>query len=454
MNMVSVNDRRLLIVEDDKAMQTQLRWSLEGFNVLQAFNREQAITQLRAEEPAVVLLDLGLPPDSEGVSEGFRTMSQILDLAPRTKVVVLTGREGHEHALRAIESGAHDYHNKPIKDDQLALLLERAFFLSGVELENEHRHELDLPRHIPGVVGDSPATLKLARTIERVAPADISVVLLGESGTGKELAARGLHHLSPRAKNRFVAINCAAIPPALLEAELFGYERGAFTGALKQTRGKVEVANGGTLFLDEIGDLSLDLQAKMLRFLQERVVERLGGREEIPVDVRVICATHRDLNQLVEVGDFREDLFYRLSEFAITIPPLRERSGDAVLLAKHFLNEFSRELGRADLRLTPDALSAIDDYTWPGNIRELQNRMKRAIILADGKRVTKDNLDLVNTDEERMLLNLRQVRERAELAALRRALVRTQGNISRAARLLGISRPTLYDLMRQHQMRD
>ena len=454
MSIAKPPPRRLLVIEDDEAMQRQLQWSLADYNVMFATKRDDAIAQLRSNEPPVVLLDLGLPPDSEGVSEGFRTMSQILDLAPATKVVVLTGREGREHALRAVSGGAHDYCQKPTDGEQLSWLLGRAFYLSDVEAENRRLQDLGLRGVIPSIIGDSPATTKLARTIERVAPADVSVVLLGESGTGKELTARALHQLSSRSQQRFMAINCAAIPATLLEAELFGYERGAFTGAHKQTPGKIELADGGTLFLDEIGDLSFDLQGKLLRFLQERVVERIGGRDEINVDVRVISATHRDLERHVQEGIFREDLYYRLSEFSIPIPPLRERLGDAVLLAKHFLNEFGRELERSDLRLTSEALAAIDSYSWPGNVRELQNRMKRAIILADGKRVTAEHLDLVEGGDSEQVLNLRQVRERAELTALKRAMARTHGNISKAAKLLGVSRPTLYDLMRQHQMRD
>ena len=445
--------RKLLVVEDDVAMQQQLRWSLDDYQILQAGNREEALAHLRATEPDVVLLDLGLPPDAEGVSVGLGLLSAMLDLAPRTKIVVLTGQEARQHALDAIAGGAFDFHNKPIDSDHLRLVIERAFYLGDLERENERLLKSALPGRLPGLVGDSPAMLKLYRSIERVAPADVSIVILGESGTGKEVVARALHGLSARSDRRFVAINCAAIPPALLEAELFGYERGAFTGAFKQTRGKIELADGGTLFLDEIGDLPLELQAKLLRFLQERVVERLGGREEIAVDVRVVCATHRDLARLVEEGAFREDLYYRLSEIALTIPPLRERSGDAVLLARHFLARYVEELNRRRLGFSSEALAAIDRYQWPGNVRELQNRLKRAVIMAEGKRIGAADLDLA-VDEGVTDLNLRQIRERAELAALRRALAQTQGNVSGAARLLGVSRPTLYDLMRQHQLRD
>ena len=449
-----MNDRRLLLVEDDEALRTQLRWSLDQFDLTVAENREEAIAAMRARDPQVVLLDLGLPPDPEGSSEGLRTMTEMLELSPDARIIVLTGREGRDHALKAVAGGALDYHQKPADPEHLGLVLERAFFMCDLEEENRRLGERELQTRLPGLVGDSPATIELARTVERVAPTDVSLALIGESGTGKEVDARALHRMSRRAPNRFVAINCAAIPPALLEAELFGYERGAFTGAFKQTRGKIEHADGGTLFLDEIGDLPLELQSKLLRFLQERVVERLGGREEIAVDVRVICATHRDLEQQAKENRFREDLYYRLCEISIQIPPLRERVGDAVQLAHHFLAEFTRELGARDKRFSPDALAAIDSHPWPGNIRELQNRIKRAIILAPARSISRQDLDLHDGDTEGDALNLRHVRDRSEIAALRRVLARTDGNISRAAKMLGVSRPTLYDLMRQHQLRD
>ncbi len=446
--------RRLLVVEDDQALQKQLRWALDAFEVLAATTREEALATLRAEEPEVVLLDLGLPPDPAGVTEGFATLRQVLDLVPRTKIVVMTGQEGRQHALDAIAAGAHDFHQKPVDPDQLGLLLTRAFYVGELEAENERLQARALPSRMPGMIGDSPVMLKLYRALERAGPTDVSVALLGESGTGKELVAHALHSLSPRQDRRFVAINCAAIPPTLLEAELFGYERGAFTGAFRQTRGKIELADRGTLFLDEIGDLPLDLQAKLLRFLQERVVERLGGRQEIAIDVRVVSATHRRLEDLVARGDFREDLYYRLAELDLEIPPLRDRAGDALLLARHFIGRFGPELGKQRIGIAADALAAIDTYAWPGNVRELQNRLKRAIIMCEGRRIGRADLDLAVEDEDYGDLNLRQARERAELGALRRALARAEGNISRAARLLGVSRPTLYDLLRQHGLRD
>ena len=446
--------RRLLIVEDDRALRGQLRWALEGFSILEAGNREMALAAVRADAPQVLLLDLGLPPDAGGVSEGLATLAEVLAIAPATKIVVMTGQEGREYALRAIATGAHDFHNKPVDSQQLGLLLERAFYVSELEAENARLLARSAPARFFGMVGDSPAMLQLYRALERAGPTDISVTLAGESGTGKELAARALHAASGRSAARFVAINCAAIPPTLLEAELFGYERGAFTGAYRQTPGKIERAQGGTLFLDEIGDLPLDLQGKLLRFLQERVVERLGGRQEIAVDVRVVSATHRNLRDQIEAGLFREDLYYRLAEITIEIPPLRERSGDAVLLARHLLAQFGEELGKPHIGLAPEALTAIDAYEWPGNVRELQNRLKRAVIMAEGKRIGRADLDLAFDADADAILNLRQVRERAEIGALRRALARSAGNLSKTARLLGVSRPTLYDLLRTHGLRD
>ncbi|MGF1561401.1 MAG: PEP-CTERM-box response regulator transcription factor [Geminicoccaceae bacterium] len=447
------NLSKVLILEDDPGLRKQLRWSLEGYQVLQTDEREEAIAMLRAQQPAMVLLDLGLPPDAEGVSEGFAALEAILRLAPATKVIIMTGQDDHAHAVRAIGMGAYDFHQKPVDPDILSLLVQRAVHLVGLELDNERLLAAEACDRLPGIVGDSPSMQQVARMVEKVAPADVSVVLQGESCTGKELVARALHQLSPRKGKAFVAINCAAIPGTLLEAELFGYEKGAFTGAVKQTPGKIEMATGGTLFLDEIGDLPLDLQVKLLRFLQERVVERIGGRKEIPVDVRVICATHRDLPALVSRNEFREDLYYRLAEVVIEIPALRERAGDPVLLAHHLLHTYNQQLNRRLSGFTEDALAAIDGYPWPGNVRELQNKLKRAVIMAESKRITAADLDLDEGALESEPLNLKQVREAAEAAALRRALAQTRGNISKAARLLGVSRPTLYDLMRVHSMR-
>lgn len=440
----------LMLVEDDPGLLGQLRWCFDDYEVVTATTRDEAIAQLRRTEPAVVTLDLGLPPDPGGASEGLATLEQILTLAPHTKVIVVTGNNDRDNAVKAVALGAYDFYQKPVDADLLSLIVKRAFHL--YELEEEHRRLgwQQETNPLPGLAAASPEMLKVCRTIEKVAPTDVSVLLLGESGTGKEVLARAVHTLSNRRDFRFVAINCAAIPENLLESELFGYEKGAFTGAASRTRGKIEYADGGTLFLDEVGDLPPPLQAKLLRFLQERVVERVGGREEIPVDVRVVCATHQDLKGLISEGGFREDLYYRISEMNIAIPPLRERSGDTHLLARIFLERFAREQGRPVKGFSPEALHAMERHAWPGNVRELENRVKRAVIMADGALVTSEDLELSEEGEDPMMLNLRRVRDEAEGRALRRTLQIVDGNISRAAELLGVSRPTLYDLLKKH----
>ena len=448
----------LLIVEDDEGLQRQLKWAYEGYRVVIAGDRPTAIEMLRAHEPAVVTLDLGLPPDPDGTAEGFATLTEILALKPDTKVIVASGHGARESALRAIALGAYDFYRKPVDIDQLGLIVARAFHLQAIERENQQREQQDDGTTILGtLLSGSPEMTKVARTIERVAGADVSVLLLGASGTGKELLARAVHELSPRARAGFVAINCAAIPENLLEAELFGYERGAFTGAVKTTPGKIEQAQGGTLFLDEVGDIPLPLQVKLLRFLQERVIERIGGRSGIAVDTRIVCATHQDLDAMQAAGSFREDLYYRLAEIVVKIPSLAERAGDAVLLARHFATRFARDLNPRVQGLAPDALAAIEAYPWPGNVRELENRLKRAVIMADGKLVGASDLDLPGAaangpDERDVALNLRAAREVADRRAIRQALTRTENNISGAAKLLGISRPTLYDLLKQYHL--
>jgi two-component system NtrC family response regulator len=439
--------RTLLIVEDDPALQKQMRWAFDGFETLMADDRESAIAQMRRFEPAVVTMDLGLPPAPDDVSEGFALLGETLALAPDTKIIVLTGQHDRENAVRAVGMGAYDFFSKPFEPELLTLTIERAFRLYDLQAENRKLQQAKAGS-VAGLITRDAGMLKICRTVERVASASVTVALLGDSGTGKEVLAHGLHVLSPRAEERFVAINCAAIPESLLESELFGYEKGAFTGAVRQTPGKIEIAHKGTLFLDEIGDLPMPLQAKLLRFLQERVIERLGGRQEIPVDVRVVCATHRDLRAQIQAGLFREDLYYRLAEIVVTIPPLRERDGDAVLLAHHFVQRFARENGRSALQLGEDAIAAIETHGWPGNVRELENCLKRAVIMADGSRITADDLGLGSAGDEALEhLNLRHVRELAERQAVVRVLARTNGNIARAAEILGISRPSLYDLM-------
>jgi two-component system NtrC family response regulator len=452
---MSVDTRaKLLIVEDDEGLQRQLRWAYDDYEVLVASNRDAAINLLRAEEPPVVTLDLGLPPDPNGVTEGFATLETILSLKPETKVIVASGHGARESALRAIASGAYDFYQKPVDIDQLGLIVRRAFQLHGIETENRKLEERagEDQTVLGTMITSAPEMLKVARTIERVANTGVSVMLLGASGTGKELLARGLHQASNRAGGAFVAINCAAIPENLLEAELFGYEKGAFTGAIKTTEGKIELAHGGTLFLDEVGDIPLPLQVKLLRFIQERVIERIGGRKPIAVDTRIVSATHQDLPEMIKAGSFREDLYYRLAEIVVRIPGLAQRHGDSVLLAKHFLHRFAREMNPAVKGLSPGALAAIDEWPWPGNVRELENRMKRAVIMADGKLVTAEDLDLEARTEAALPVNLKSARELADRRAIRQALARTENNISSAAKLLGISRPTLYDLMKQYDL--
>ena len=452
--MTSQKLRPILIVEDDPALQKQLRWSLDKFEALTASDRESALIQLHRHNPAVVTMDLGLPPDADSVSEGFVLLEQILAIAPDTKVIVLTGQNDQANALRAIALGAYDFFAKPFEPELLVLTIDRAFRLFDLQQENRRLRALQHPPALSGLLTRDGEMLRTCRTIEKVANTNATVLLLGESGTGKEVLARGLHEASSRRGERFVAINCAAIPENLLESELFGYEKGAFTGAAKTTPGKIETANGGTLMLDEIGDLPHSLQAKLLRFLQERVVERLGGRNEIPVDVRIVCATHQDLKGLIKEGRFREDLFYRLAEIVVTIPPLRNRTGDPALLAHALVNRFAREQNRGNLTLADDATRAIEAYPWPGNIRELENCIKRAVIMADGPQITRGDIGLAQaTDEENGFIDLRQVRDDAERVAVLKALGRANDNLVRAAEILGISRPTLYDIMHRLGLR-
>ena len=444
----------LLVVEDDEGLQRQLKWAYEGYRVVPAGDRRSAIEALRLHEPAVVTLDLGLPPDPDGTEEGFATLEEILRLKPDTKVIVATGHGARESALKAIGMGAYDFYKKPVDIDELGFIVARAFHLHDIEDENRRLETGATGTMLGSMITAAPEMLKVAKTIERVASADVSVMLLGASGTGKELLARAVHEKSAR-NGDFTAINCAAIPENLLEAELFGYERGAFTGAVKSNVGKIELAQGGTLFLDEVGDIPLPLQVKLLRFLQERVIERIGGRQPIAVDTRIVCATHQNLEAMIADGRFREDLYYRLAEIVVKIPSLAERSGDSVLLARHFVNRFGRELNPGVQTLSPDAIEAVAAYGWPGNVRELENRLKRAVIMADGKSVTAVDLDLSNPSpagEDALPINLRAAREVADRKAIRQAMSRTDNNISSAAKLLGISRPTLYDLLKQYHL--
>jgi two-component system NtrC family response regulator len=440
--------RPLLIVEDDPALQKQMRWSFDRYETLAAGDRESALALVRRQQPPVVTMDLGLPPDPDSTSEGFALLEQILAVAPDTKVIVLTGQNDRANALRAIDMGAYDFFAKPFEPELLTLTIDRAFRLYDLQQENKRLQAMRQPDAMSGIITRDPEMLRVCRVVEKVANTNATVLILGESGTGKELLARGLHESSTRRSQRFVAINCAAIPENLLESELFGYEKGAFTGAAKTTPGKIELADKGTLFLDEIGDLPLALQAKLLRFLQERVFERVGGRQEIAIDVRIVCATHQDLKELIKAGRFREDLYYRLAEIVTVIPPLRTRVGDAVLLANAFARRFAQEHNRGSMSLTTDALRAIEAHAWPGNVRELENCIKRAVIMADNAQITAEDVGMVAAeDDDPMAFDLRTIRETAEKKAVLAVMARVNGNVAKAAEMLGVSRPTLYDLM-------
>lgn len=444
---MSGKEKQLLIVEDDEGLQSQLKWAFEDYDVLLASNRDEAISLLRRYEPGVVLCDLGLPPDPGGCSEGFATLEQILSLAPDTRVIVITGDDDRSNAVKAIGLGAYDFYQKPVDPSILTLIADRAYHVHYLERANRELLEGQLQIPLQGIIATSPQMLKVCRTVEKVAPSNITTLIVGDSGTGKERIAQALHDLSPRSNHAIVAINCAAIPANLLESELFGYEKGAFTGAARTTLGKIELADGGTLFLDEIGDLPLELQPKLLRFLQERVIERVGGRKEIPVDVRIVCATHQDLQQQIDQGAFRQDLFYRISELVIDIPSLRDRDGDVLILAKAFMSRFNEEHGTRIKGFDKEAIAALEAFDWPGNVRELESRVKRAVIMAEGSYINSEDLQLTEPDANPMPFNLREVREGVEKKAVSRALIHCDNNISEAASLLGITRPTLYNLL-------
>ena len=447
--MTTERTRPLLIVEDDLALQKQIKWSLDRFESITASDRASALQQLRKNTPAVVTMDLGLPPDADSVSEGFKLLQEILTFDPDIKVIVLTGQNDQANALRAVGMGAYDFFAKPFEPELLNLTVERAFRLFELQAENRRLQTLHQPDAMSGLMTRDPEMLRICRMVEKVATSNATVMLLGESGTGKEVLARGLHQSSSRRGGKFVAINCAAIPENLLESELFGYEKGSFTGAAKMTVGKIETANGGTLMLDEIGDLPFQLQAKLLRFLQERTIERLGGRQEIPVDVRIVCATHQDLKALSKEGKFRDDLYYRLAEIVVNVPPLRARAGDAALLAHAFVRRFSLEQKRPTMTLSQEAVRAVELHSWPGNIRELENCIRRAVIMADSSQISCYDVGLQGLPEVEgeSSLDLRVIRDNAEKAAIGIALGRVNGNMVKAAELLGVSRPTLYDLM-------
>jgi two-component system NtrC family response regulator len=448
-----MNDKKiLLVVEDDLGLQKQLKWGFDSYQTVIAGNRGEAIAALRRYAPGVVTLDLGLPPDPANASEGLATLGEILALAPSTKVIVVTGNDDRDNAIQAVAMGAYDFYQKPVDIDILNMIIKRAFQLD--ELEKDYLMlRQKTPEPLAGVIASCKKMHELLRKVEKVAPTDATTLLLGESGTGKEVLAKAIHGLSNRSNKPFIAVNCAAIPESLLESELFGHEKGAFTGAVQQTKGKIEYANEGTFFLDEIGDLSFPLQAKLLRFIQERKIERIGGRQEIPVDVRIICATHQNLQKLIDQGQFRNDLYYRINEIALHIPPLREREGDAIVIATALLKRFCEANNKKIKGFSKEAAQAIETYRWPGNIRELENKIKKAVIMSDDVYITADNLELDHQVENALPFNLKEVRESAETVAIKRAIAYADNNISNAAKLLGITRPTLYMLLEKYKIR-
>src|SRR6201998_788147 len=446
------NPKPLLLVDDDAGLLRQLRWAFSDHKVFAAGTRQEAIDFVKREPIPVAIVDLGLPPDPDGASEGLATLTEILRITPATKVVIATGNETREHALRAIALGAYDFYQKPIDIDVLQLIVSRAERMFELEDENRRLAEVAQTSPVDGIIASSPEMLQVLRNLEKMAPTDVAVLLLGESGTGKELLAQAVHKLSRRSGGPFVPINCAAIPETLLESELFGHEKGAFTGALRQNIVRIESADRGTLFLDEIGDVPLPMQVKLLRFLQDQIVERVGGRKPIQVDVRIVCATNQDLDRMMAEGRFRGDLFYRLNEVTVRGAPLRERLGDAVLLGSFYLRRFASEYARPVRGFSSAALAAIKDYPWPGNVRELENRVKRAVVMADTVLLSPCDLGLSAQGEEPQSLGIRAARARAEREVLQLALAQAGSNLSKAAKLLGISRPTLYDLMQQHRI--
>lgn len=440
--------QKLLIVDDDEDLRTQMKWALTAdYNVYLAEDRQSAIAIINKEQPAVVTLDLGLPPNPAGVEEGFAILDHILDNYSHTKVIIITGRGEKEHALRAVEKGAYDFFYKPIQLDELKVVLRRAFHVSQLEHEQrEMRHRLSGDT-FEGMIGTSTQMQDVFSTIRKVATTDAPVLIRGESGTGKELVARAIHRLSIRESKPFIPINCSAIPENLIESELFGHEKGTFTGAHAQRKGRFEMAEGGTLFLDEIGDLPLILQTKLLRFLQEKTIERVGGREQIEVDTRVLAATNRDLEEAMKNATFRDDLYYRLSVINISLPALRERNADVVLLAKTFLDRYTSETRKKIKGFSSEAIEAIESYSWPGNVRELENRIKRAVIMSEGKKITLEDLEMKAVAGKKELIMLKDAREILEKGLILKAIARNENNLTKAASELGISRPTLYDLM-------
>ncbi len=439
---------KLLIVDDDEEIRTQMKWALaKDYEILLAEDRPSALETFRSAQPHVVLLDLGLPPHPGNPEEGLAALSELLAVDNSTKVVIISGQGEKENALNAIGAGAYDFLGKPIEVEELKLLLKRCFYVAQLEREYRHLQQLMHGETFEGMLGTSPLMRTVFESIRKVATTDAPVLLLGESGTGKEMAALAIHRKSARKDGPFITINCSAIPETLLESELFGHEKGAFTGAHAQVKGRIETANGGTLFLDEIGEMPLPIQVKLLRFLQEKRIERVGGRQQIQIDARVIAATNADLKKSMADGSFREDLFYRLAVVQIVLPPLRDRETDIRLLAKSFLKRFGGPLNKTGLTFDQEALRAISRHQWPGNVRELENRVRRAVIMAEGKRLTAPDLELTPGAGGDHAATLNAAREALERDMIQQALRKHSGKISPAAAELGVSRPTLYDLM-------
>ncbi len=444
----------LLLVDDSKEIREQMKWGLKSiYTLFEADSRETAVEIQRREKIALVTLDLGLPPDAGGTSEGIAVLEQVIQANPLVKVVVITGNQDRANALKAVQLGAYDFMEKPVDLEVLKTVLQRAAYLAGLERENQKLLEREEKRGFPDIIGTSPAMNKVFDTIRRVAGSDISVLVTGESGTGKELVARAIHQQSLRKDGPFIAINCGAIPETLLESELFGHEKGAFTGAHLQRRGRIESAEGGTLFLDEIGEISPALQVKLLRVLQERSIERVGGRVEIPVDARVLAATNMDLQLAMKEGRFREDLYYRLNTVTIPVPPLRDRGADIVMLAKSLLQRYAEEAKKKIAGFSREALLSLEQYHWPGNVRELENRVRRAVTLTDNPRIAPEDLDLEEPKDVQTGPTLKEARDAVEKRVVEQALAKTGGNITKAATILAVSRPTLHDLISRHDIK-
>lgn len=438
---------RLLIIEDDELLGILMRGALvHDYEVSLAEDQPTALEIQRRERPAVVTLDLGLPPHPQEVKEGFEVLGNILQQDPEAKVIVITGHEEQQHALRAIGHGVYDFFCKPIQIDELKVVLRRAFHLHRLEQEHRQLQRCLDGQSFEGMVGTSPQMQEVFAAIRKVATTDVPVLIVGESGTGKEMVARAIHRQSTRKESSFIAINCSAIPETLLESELFGHDKGAFTGAHIQRRGRIEVAQGGTLFLDEIGTLPLPVQIKLLRFLQEHRIQRIGGREEITVDLQVVTATNTDLRQAINEGRFREDLYHRLAVVIISLPPLRDREGDILLLARTLLQRYADSRKKKITGFTEPALRALESHKWSGNVRELENRIRRAVIMGEGARITPGDLELASKHQNYMGVRLRKAREALDEDLIRSALVKNKGNLTRAAAELRISRPALYDL--------